>query len=125
MSARARGASARGGGAAARDRGSVPWVGVLQVEVGCPWVHSLKEKRALIVPLLERWRRGYSLSVARVGGLDAHGWERLAVVAVDADRDRLAGVLAQAEAAVREAGLDVVAARLDVEPWDPLVDTMP
>ena len=118
MSARARGASAR-------DRAAVPWVGVLQVEVGCAWARSLKEKRALILPLLERWRRGYSLSVARVAGLDAHGWERLAVVAVDADRDRLAGVLAQAEAAVRDAGLDVVAARLDVEPWDPLAETTP
>ena len=118
-------ARARGGGAAARARGAVPWVGVLQVEVGCPWARSLKEKRALMLPLLERWRRGYSLSVARVAGLDAHGWERLAVVAVDADRDRLAGVLAQAEAAVREAGLDVVAARLDVEPWDPLAPTTP
>jgi uncharacterized protein len=118
-------ARAHGGGAAARDRGAVPWVGVLQVEVGCPWARSLKEKRALILPLLERWRRGYSLSVARVAGLDAHGWERLVVVAVDADRDRLAGVLARAEAAVREAGLDVVATRLDVEPWDPLAPTTP
>ena len=117
--------SARGRGAAAGDRGAVPWIGVLQVEVGCPWVHSLKEKRGLIVPLLERWRRGYSLSVARVGGLDAHGWERLVVVAVDADRDRLADVMAQAEAAVRDAGLDVLMARLDVEPWDPLGSTTP
>ncbi len=115
-------ACARG---AARDREAVPWVAVLQIEVGCPWARSLKEKRALILPLLERWRRGYSLSVARVGGLDAHGWERLVVAAVDADRDRLAGVMAQAEAAVREAGLDVVRARLDVEPWDPLGSATP
>lgn len=103
----------------------MPWIGVLQVEVGCPWARSLKEKRALVVPLLERWRRGYSLSVARVAGLDAHGWERLAVVAVDMDRERLALVLARAEAAVREAGLELVAARLDVEPWDPLSRTTP
>jgi len=102
----------------------VPWVGVLQLEVGCPWVRSLKQKRSLIAPLLERWRRGYSLSVARVAGLDAHGWERLALVAVDVDRDRLADVMAQAEAAVREAGLELRAARLDVEPWEPLTPTM-
>jgi hypothetical protein len=57
----------------ARERASVPWVGVLQLEVGCPWVRSLKQKRALIAPLLERWRRGYSLSVVRTAGLDAHG----------------------------------------------------
>jgi uncharacterized protein len=117
--------SARGGGGGPHDGGTVPWVGVFQVEVGCPWVRSLKQKRALVVPLLERWRRGYSLSVTRVAGLDAHGWERLAVVAVDVDRDRLAGVMARAEAAVREAGLEILAARLDVEPWDPLSRTTP
>jgi uncharacterized protein len=109
----------------ARERASAPWVGVLQLEVGCPWVRSLKQKRALITPLLERWRRGYSLSVTRVAGLDAHGWERLALVAVDVDRDRLADVMGQAEAAVREAGLELRAARLDVEPWEPLASTTP
>jgi uncharacterized protein len=98
----------------------LPWVGVLQVEVGCPWARSLKEKRALMVPLLERWRRGYSLSAVRTGGLDAHAWERFVVVAVDVDRDRLAAVLGKAEAAVAEAGLELRAARLDLEPWDPL-----
>lgn len=113
------------GRGAARDDGAAPWVGVLQVEVGCPWVRSLKEKRALVVPLLERWRRGYSLSVSRVDGLDAHAWERLAVVAVDNDRERLAGVLARAEAAVREVGLELRAARTDVESWDPLSRTTP
>jgi uncharacterized protein len=98
----------------------LPWVGVLQVEVGCPWARSLKEKRALLVPLLERWRRGYSLSAVRTAGLDAHGWERFMVVAVDVDRDRLASVLARAEAAVAEAGLEIRAARVDLEAWDPL-----
>ena len=103
----------------------MPWVGVLQLEVGCPGVRSLKQKRSLIAPLLERWRRGYSLSVARVAGLDAHGWELLALVAVDVDRDRLADVMAQAEAAVREAGLELRGSRLDVEPWEPLTATPP
>jgi len=100
-----------------------PWVGVLQVEVGCPWARSLKQKRAALLPLLDRWRRGYSLSAARVAGLDAHDWERLVVVAVDVDRDRLAAVLARAEAAVAEAGLALRAVRVDLEPWDPLEDT--
>jgi len=104
-----------------RDQ-ALPWVGVLQVEVGCSWARSLKEKRALLVPLLERWRRGYSLSAVRTAGLDAHGWERFVLAAVDVDRERLAAVLRQAEAAVVEAGLDVRAARLDLEPWDPLDD---
>lgn len=101
------------------------WVGVLQVEIGCPWARSLKEKRALLRPLLERWRRGYAVSVARVAGLDAHDRERWAVAAVDTDRDRLATVLAGLEADVRTAGLELRAARLDLEPWDPLEPTTP
>lgn len=99
---------------------ALPWVGVLQLEVGCPWARSLKQKRALLLPLLERWRRGFSLSAVRTAGLDAHGWERFAVVAVDVDRDRLASVMAQVEAAVVESGLELRAARLDLEAWDPL-----
>jgi uncharacterized protein len=98
----------------------LPWIGVLQVEVGCPWARSLKEKRSLLLPLLERWRRGFSMSAVRTAGLDAHGWERFVVVAVDVDRDRLAAVMARAEAAVGESGLELRAARLDLEAWDPL-----
>ncbi len=96
------------------------WVGVLHLEVGCPGPRSLKEKRSLLQPLLHRWRRGYSLSVARLAGLDAHDWERFALAAVDRDRDRLAAVMAAAEAAVGEAGLRILRARLDVERWDAL-----
>jgi uncharacterized protein YlxP (DUF503 family) len=99
---------------------AVAWVGVLHLEVGCPGTRSLKEKRALLQPLLHRWRRGYSLSATRLAGLDAHGWERFALAAVDGDRDRLAAVMAAAEAAVGEAGLRVLRARLDVEPWEGL-----
>jgi uncharacterized protein len=99
---------------------ATPWVGVLQLEVGCPGPRSLKEKRALLQPLLHRWRRGYSLSVARIAGWDDHDWECFAIAAVDVDRDRLRGVLADAEAAVAEAGLRVLRVRLDVESWDPL-----
>ena len=102
-----------------------PWIAVLQLDVGCPWARSLKQKRAALLPLLERWRRGYSLSVARVAGLDAHGWERLALVAADVDRDRLEAVMARAEAAVAEAGLELRSARLDLEPWDPLDPRIP
>lgn len=98
----------------------LPWVGVLQIEVGCPWARSLKEKRSLLLPLLERWRHGYSLSAVRTAGLDSHDWERFAIAAVDVDRDRLAAVLNRAESAVREAGLELRGSRLDLEPWDPL-----
>jgi uncharacterized protein YlxP (DUF503 family) len=94
------------------------YVGLLQLEVACVGAGSLKGKRALLLPLLERWRRGYSLSVARVAGLDAHDWERFALVAVDVDPQRLRSVMAAAEQAVVVTGLGVRAAQLDIEAWE-------
>lgn len=97
-----------------------PWVGVLQVEIGTPWAHSLKEKRALLLPLLSRWRRRPELSVARTGGLDAHDWESWVVATVDADASRVRDLLERIRADVAHQGLQLRAARIDVEDWEPL-----
>ncbi|MDF1523712.1 MAG: DUF503 family protein [Trueperaceae bacterium] len=100
--------------------GGAPWLGVLQLEVGTPWARSLKEKRALLLPLLTRWRARPELSVARLAGLDDHDRETWALAAVDADADRLRAVLERARDEVVAHGLTVRAARLDLEAWDPL-----
>jgi uncharacterized protein len=97
-----------------------PWVGVLQVSIGTPWARSLKEKRALLVPLLTRWRARPELSVARLDGQDTHDVETWAVAAVDGDPERLRAALERARHDVVAAGLAVRAARLDLEPWEPL-----
>lgn len=97
-----------------------PWVGVLQVEIGTPWARSLKEKRGLLLPLLTRWRARPELSVARVGDHDAHGVETWALAAIDADADRLRALLERARDEIGAAGLIARAARLDLEPWEPL-----
>jgi uncharacterized protein YlxP (DUF503 family) len=95
-------------------------VGVLQLEVGFEGVRSLKEKRALLLPLLEGWRRSRSLSVVRLAGGDAHGWERFALAALDHDVNRLRGALQAAAALVARQGLSVRCSRLDIEEWEPL-----
>lgn len=97
-----------------------PWLGVLQLEVGTPWARSLKEKRALLLPLLTRWRARPELSVARLSGLDHHDRETWALAAIDADPDRLRAALGRARDEVRAQGLTLRAARLDLEPWEPL-----
>ncbi len=97
-----------------------PWVGVLQVEIGTPWARSLKEKRALLLPLLMKWRSRPELSVARLGDHDAHDVETWSLAAVDADADRLRALLERARDEIAAAGLVVRAARLDLEPWEPL-----
>ncbi len=101
-------------------KAGAPWVGVLQVEIGTPWAHSLKEKRALLLPLLTRWRRRPELSVARTGGLDAHDHESWVIAAVDADASRLRDLLERTRADVTHQGLQLRAARIDVEDWEPL-----
>jgi uncharacterized protein YlxP (DUF503 family) len=97
-----------------------PWIGVLVVEIGTPWARSLKEKRTLLLPLLTRWRARPELSVARLGDQDAHDVETWALAAVDADPDRLRALLTRARDEIAAAGLVARAARLDLEPWEPL-----
>ena len=103
----------------ASDR-AAPWLGVLQVEIGTPWARSLKEKRALLLPLLNRWRARPELSVVRLDDHDAHDVETWALAAVDADPDRLRAQLERARDQIGANGLVVRAARLDLEPWEPL-----
>lgn len=97
-----------------------PWVGVLQIEIGTPWARSLKEKRALLLPLLTRWRARPELSVARLGDHDAHDVETWALAAIDADADRLRALLERARDEIAAVGLVARAARLDLEPFEPL-----
>ena len=50
-----------------------------------PWVDNLKEKRALVRPVVERLKSRFPVSVARLDGLNAHDWEVIAVVTVSHD----------------------------------------
>jgi uncharacterized protein YlxP (DUF503 family) len=95
-------------------------LGVLQVEIGTPWARSLKEKRALLLPLLTKWRARPTLSVARLGDHDAHDVETWALAAADADPDHRRALLGRARDEIERSGLVVRAARLDLEPWEPL-----
>ena len=62
------------------------WACAIRIELRIPGAQSLKEKRALLRPHLDRLRRLASLSVAEVGGHDY--WQRgtlgVAIVAPDA-----------------------------------------
>jgi len=60
-------------------------VGVLTIRVEMPWVASLKEKRALVRPVVERLKARFPLTVARLDGLDAHDWEVIGVATLSND----------------------------------------
>ncbi len=50
-----------------------------------PWVSNLKEKRALVRPVVERLKVRFPLTVARLDGLDAHDWEVIGVATLSND----------------------------------------
>ena len=61
------------------------YVGVLTLRLEMPWVSNLKEKRALVRPVVERLKVRFPLTVARLDGLDAHDWEVIGVATLSND----------------------------------------
>lgn len=76
-------------------RGTLAHVGVLTVRLDTAGARSLKEKRSIVRPVVDRMRARFSVSVARVGGQDSHSWEELAIATVSADPDRCAAILGE------------------------------
>jgi uncharacterized protein len=69
------------------------WVGALQFDLLLGDVHSLKEKRSLVRPLIAEVRKRFELSVAEVDHLDLHRRAGIGVAAVSPDRAHLVDVL--------------------------------
>lgn len=97
--------------------GGPVYVGVLLVTIETPGVKSLKEKRSLVLPVTERLKARFPVSVARLDGLDAHGWERIGVSAISSDRVWLERTLASALAFVERRAPGVRDASLDIDLW--------
>ena len=71
------------------DSGSLSagYLGVLTLRLEMPWVSNLKEKRALVRPVVERLKSRFPVTVARLDGLDAHDWEVIGVATISNDRE--------------------------------------
>jgi uncharacterized protein len=69
------------------------WMGALEFDLWLGEVHSLKEKRSLIRPLIAEVRRRFELSVAEVDHLELHRRAGIGVATVSADRAHLVEVL--------------------------------
>jgi len=61
------------------------FVGALAVDVLLGDMHSLKDKRSVVRPVLAELRRRYDVSAAEAGHLDLHRRALLAVAVVAAD----------------------------------------
>src|SRR3954463_7382829 len=83
------------------------WIGWLELALLLGDVHSLKEKRSIVRPLVAELRRRFSISAAETGALDLHRRAGVGVAVAAADRAHVVEVLDAAER--------LVAARPEVE----------
>ncbi|WP_146362908.1 DUF503 domain-containing protein [Arthrobacter yangruifuii] len=73
------------------------WIGALELDLLLGDVHSLKEKRSVVRPILAELRRRLDVSAAEVGSLDLHRRSGIGVGLVAADRSHVVEVLDAAE----------------------------
>lgn len=78
----------------------VMWVGSLEFDLLLGDVHSLKEKRSVVRPLVADLRKKFTLSVAEVDHLDLHRRAGIGVAMVSPDQAHLTEVLDAVERAV-------------------------
>lgn len=90
----------------------------MHVDLEMPWARSLKEKRSLVLPLVERLRSRFPVSVARVAGLDRHDRERIAIAAVGSDAAVLHGLMSRVTGFLEGGEVGARVVRLEVEVWD-------
>ncbi len=87
------------------------WSGLLEIDVLLGDVHSLKEKRSVVRPVVAELKR-FEVSVAEVGHLELHRRAMLGVAVVAADLGHVREVLERCERAVAERPeLEVLSAR--------------
>jgi uncharacterized protein YlxP (DUF503 family) len=69
------------------------WTGAIEFDLLLGDVHSLKEKRSLVRPLIAEVRRMYGVSVAEVDHLDLHRRAGIGVAVVAADQSHVVDLL--------------------------------
>jgi uncharacterized protein YlxP (DUF503 family) len=73
------------------------WIGWLEFDLRLGDVHSLKQKRSAIRPVIAELRRKFDVSAAETGDQDLHRRAGLGVAIVAADRNHVVDVLDAAE----------------------------
>ena len=83
------------------------WIGWLEFDVLLGDVHSLKEKRSIVRPIVAELRRRFTISAAETGDPDLHRRAGIGVSVVAGDRAHIIEILDAAER--------LVAARPEIE----------
>lgn len=93
------------------------WIGVLTFDVLTPGARSLKEKRSLVRPIVERARSRFDVSVARLHGLDRLDRETLGMTVLSSDPEVCRRLLERLHAFAGSFGLRLDDTRLEIERW--------
>jgi len=73
------------------------YVGALEMDILLGDVHSLKEKRSVVRPVIAELRRKFEVSVAEAGHLDLHRRAMIGVAVVAPDSEHVQQVLNSCE----------------------------
>jgi uncharacterized protein YlxP (DUF503 family) len=88
------------------------WIGALSLDLLLGDVHSLKDKRSVVRPVVAELRRRHAVAAAEAGHLDRHRRALVGVSVVAPDRAHCADVLDACERLVAERPeLEVLSAR--------------
>ena len=95
------------------------WIGWLEFDILLGDVHSLKEKRSVVRPIVAELQRRFGVSAAETGALDLHRRARIGVAVVAADRAHIVEVLDAAERLVASRPeIELLSARRDLRRSD-------
>lgn len=78
------------------------WIGWLEFDLLLGDVHSLKQKRSAVRPIVAELRRKFDVSAAETGSPDLHRRSGIGVSAVSGDRGHLVQILDAAERLVAD-----------------------
>jgi uncharacterized protein YlxP (DUF503 family) len=73
------------------------WIGSLEFDLLLGDVHSLKQKRSLIRPVIAELQRRFAVSAAETGTQELHRRASIGIAVVSADRRHVVDVLDAAE----------------------------
>ena len=95
------------------------FVGTLELDVLLGDIHSLKEKRRVVRPVIADLRRHYDVAVAEVGDQDLHRRSLIGMAVVSSDPSHCADVLDRCERFVADhPELDLLSAHRTVRDSD-------
>jgi len=95
------------------------WIGWLEFDILLGDVHSLKEKRSVVRPLVSELQRRFTVTAAETGAMDLHRRASIGIAVVASDRAHVVEVIDAAERLVAaRPEIELLSARRDLRRSD-------